>query len=81
MFVTRASRCRTSPRKLTIKTGKNAGSPPSVASLYRALAEAEQAAEVRRRAAAGEKKTAPAREYKISRETLYGYLRPAAVTG
>jgi len=31
-------------KKLTIKTGKNAGESPSVASLYRALAEAEQAA-------------------------------------
>jgi hypothetical protein len=31
-------------KKLTIKTGKNAGKPPSVASLYRALAEAEAAA-------------------------------------
>jgi DNA invertase Pin-like site-specific DNA recombinase len=40
---------------------------------------AEQAADLRRRAAAGEKKAALAREYKISRETLYGYLRaPAA---
>ncbi|MFF4779220.1 recombinase family protein [Microtetraspora fusca] len=29
--------------KLKIATGKNAGTPPSVASLYRALAEAEQA--------------------------------------
>ncbi|MEU5200383.1 hypothetical protein AB0G86_41145 [Streptomyces scabiei] len=29
--------------KLTIKTGKNAGKSPSVASLYRALAEAEEA--------------------------------------
>ncbi|GHI84882.1 hypothetical protein [Streptomyces xanthophaeus] len=29
-------------KKLTIKTGKNAGTSPSVASLYRALAEAEQ---------------------------------------
>jgi DNA invertase Pin-like site-specific DNA recombinase len=29
-------------KKLTIKTGKNAGKNPSVASLYRALAEAEQ---------------------------------------
>jgi DNA invertase Pin-like site-specific DNA recombinase len=28
-------------KKLTIKTGKNAGQPPSVASVYRALAEAE----------------------------------------
>jgi DNA invertase Pin-like site-specific DNA recombinase len=36
---------------------------------------AEQAAELRRRAAAGEKKAALAREYKISRETLYSYLR------
>jgi len=31
-------------KKLTIKTGKNAGKSPSVASLYRALAEVEQAA-------------------------------------
>ncbi|MFG2026937.1 hypothetical protein [Streptomyces sp. NPDC048825] len=31
-------------KKLTIKTGKNAGRHPSVASLYRALAEAEEAA-------------------------------------
>ncbi|MFF3062260.1 recombinase family protein [Streptomyces sp. NPDC057909] len=31
-------------KKLTIKTGKNVGKSPSVASLYRALAEAEQAA-------------------------------------
>ncbi|WP_434600112.1 recombinase family protein [Streptomyces sp. A5-4] len=30
-------------KKLTIKTGKNAGKHPSVASLYRALAEAEEA--------------------------------------
>ena len=32
-------------KKLTIKTGKNAGRHPSVASLYRALAEAEEAAD------------------------------------
>ncbi|MFJ3926309.1 hypothetical protein [Streptomyces sp. NPDC090022] len=31
-------------KKLTIRTGKNAGKHPSVASLYRALAEAEAAA-------------------------------------
>ncbi|MFD9473998.1 hypothetical protein [Streptomyces goshikiensis] len=30
-------------KKLTIKNGKNAGKNPSVASLYRALAEAEEA--------------------------------------
>jgi DNA invertase Pin-like site-specific DNA recombinase len=36
---------------------------------------AERVAEVRRRAAAGEKKATLAPEYKISRETLYGYLR------
>ncbi|MFE0012133.1 hypothetical protein [Streptomyces erythrochromogenes] len=30
-------------KKLVIKTGKNAGKSPSVASLYRALAEAEEA--------------------------------------
>ncbi|MGW5877366.1 recombinase family protein [Nocardiopsis terrae] len=32
-------------KKLTIKTGKNAGTSPSVASLYRALAEADAASE------------------------------------
>ncbi|WSJ93934.1 recombinase family protein [Streptomyces sp. NBC_01320] len=32
-------------KKLTIKTGKNAGTSPSVASLYRALAQAEQETE------------------------------------
>jgi hypothetical protein len=32
-------------KKLTIKTGKNVGSAPSVASLYRAFAEADAAAE------------------------------------
>jgi DNA invertase Pin-like site-specific DNA recombinase len=31
-------------KKVTIKTGKNAGEHPSVASLYRALADAEEAA-------------------------------------
>jgi DNA invertase Pin-like site-specific DNA recombinase len=35
----------------------------------------EQAAELRRRAGAGEQKTALAREFGISRETLYQYLR------
>lgn len=33
-------------KKLTIKTGKNEGKNPSVASLYRALAEAEEAEQV-----------------------------------
>ncbi len=32
-------------KKLTIKTGQNAGTNPSVASLYRALAQAEQETE------------------------------------
>lgn len=36
---------------------------------------AEQAKQLRDRAAAGEKKVALAREYGISRETLYSYLR------
>ncbi|WP_169979774.1 recombinase family protein [Tautonia rosea] len=36
----------------------------------------EKVAELRRRAAGDEKKTALAREYGISRETLYQYLRP-----
>lgn len=35
----------------------------------------EQATQVRARAAAGEKKAVLARDYKISRETLYQYLR------
>ncbi|MDD9911890.1 MAG: recombinase family protein [Alphaproteobacteria bacterium] len=37
----------------------------------------EQATEVRQRVAAGEKKTILAREFGISRETLYSYLRAA----
>ena len=41
---------------------------------------AEQAQELRERAAAGEKKAVLAREYGISRETVYSYLNPA-VTG
>ena len=40
----------------------------------------EQAQQLRERAAAGEKKSALAREFGISRETVYSYLRPAAVT-
>ena len=35
----------------------------------------EQAADLRKRVAAGEKKAGLAREFGISRETLYGYLR------
>jgi DNA invertase Pin-like site-specific DNA recombinase len=35
----------------------------------------EQAGELRRRAGAGEQKTALAREFGISRETLYQYLK------
>lgn len=42
---------------------------------------AEQAQQLRERAAAGEKKSALAREFGISRETVYSYLRPAAVPG
>ncbi len=38
----------------------------------------EQAAELRKRAASGEKKTALAEEFGISRETLYSYLRETA---
>ena len=41
---------------------------------------AEQAQQLRERVAAGEKKSALAREFGISRETVYSYLRPAAVT-
>ena len=40
----------------------------------------EQAQQLRGRAAAGERKAALAKEFGISRETVYSYLRPAAVT-
>ncbi len=39
---------------------------------------AEQARELRARAGAGERKTDLAREFRISRETVYSYLRAAA---
>ena len=39
---------------------------------------AEQAADLRERAAAGEQKSALAKEFGISRETVYTYLRPPA---
>jgi DNA invertase Pin-like site-specific DNA recombinase len=42
---------------------------------------AAQAQQMRERAAAGVRKSALARELGISRETVYSYLRPAAVTG
>ena len=42
---------------------------------------AEQSNQLRERAAAGERKSVLAREFGISRETVYSYLRPAAVTG
>jgi DNA invertase Pin-like site-specific DNA recombinase len=41
----------------------------------------DQAQQLRERAAAGERKSALAKEFGISRETVYSYLRPAAVTG
>jgi DNA invertase Pin-like site-specific DNA recombinase len=37
-----------------------------------------QIADLQQRAIAGEKKTVLAREFRISRETVYQYLRPAA---
>jgi DNA invertase Pin-like site-specific DNA recombinase len=42
---------------------------------------AEQAQQLRERAAAGERKSALAKEFGISRETVYSYLRLAAATG
>lgn len=42
---------------------------------------AEQAQQLRDRVTAGEKKSALAREFGISRETVYSYLRPAAIAG
>ena len=40
-----------------------------------------QAQQLRERAAAGERKSVLAREFGISRETVYSYLRPVAATG
>jgi DNA invertase Pin-like site-specific DNA recombinase len=40
---------------------------------------AEQAQQLRERVAAGEMKSALAKEFGISRETVYSYLRPTAV--
>lgn len=42
---------------------------------------AEQAQQLRERVAAGERKSALAKEFGISRETVYSYLRAAAVAG
>jgi DNA invertase Pin-like site-specific DNA recombinase len=52
---------------LAKKSGSYKGRKPTLS--------AEQAEELRHRVAAGEKKAELAREYKISRETLYSYLR------
>jgi DNA invertase Pin-like site-specific DNA recombinase len=52
---------------LAKKAGKYRGRKPSLT--------AEQAVDLRRRVDAGEKKAALAREFSISRETLYQYLR------
>jgi DNA invertase Pin-like site-specific DNA recombinase len=41
----------------------------------------EQAHQVRERAAAGERKSALAREFGISRETIYSYLRATSAAG
>jgi DNA invertase Pin-like site-specific DNA recombinase len=41
----------------------------------------EQARQLCRRAATGERKSALAKEFRISRETVYSYLRGEAVTG
>ena len=41
---------------------------------------AEQAQQLRERAAAGEPKSTLAKEFGISRETVYAYLRPSTVT-
>lgn len=51
------------------KKGKRIGARPKLTS--------EQATELRNRAAAGEQKTTLAKEFGISRETLYCYLRAA----
>jgi hypothetical protein len=46
------SKMKPDTKKLVIRTGKNAGKHPSVASLYRALAEAEETAVIPRSARA-----------------------------
>jgi DNA invertase Pin-like site-specific DNA recombinase len=51
------------------KNGVYKGRKPSLST--------DRAAELRRRVSAGEKKSALAREFKISRETLYSYLKTA----
>jgi DNA invertase Pin-like site-specific DNA recombinase len=43
--------------------------------------DAAQVVELRRRAAAGERKAALAREYRVSRETVYAYLRAGDAAG
>jgi DNA invertase Pin-like site-specific DNA recombinase len=50
-----------------LKNGVYKGRKPSLSP--------EQAAELRKRVAAGEKKAGIARDFNISRETLYQYLR------
>jgi DNA invertase Pin-like site-specific DNA recombinase len=42
---------------------------------------AEQARQLRERAAAGERKSVLAKEFRISRETVYSYLRTARAAG
>lgn len=58
--------------ELAKKRGVYKGRKPSLT--------AGQIAEVRRRAAAGEKKTALAKEFKVSRETVYQYLKQDTVS-
>jgi DNA invertase Pin-like site-specific DNA recombinase len=53
--------------------GVYTGRPPALT--------AEQAQQLCARAAAGERKSALAKEFGISRETVYSHLRPAAITG
>lgn len=59
--------------ELAKKRGVYKGRKPSLT--------AAKIAEVKRRAAAGEKKTALAKEFKVSRETIYQYLKQKTVHG
>lgn len=67
-------------RSLTLDRQREGIAKAKAAGVYKGrkpALSADQATEVRQRAAAGEGKASLAREYGISRETLYSYLRTA----
>ena len=68
-------RIRTRPDPRTSKVGIAAAKKHGVYSGCKKALTDEQAAEIRQRVAGGETKAALAREYEVSRETLYQHLR------